>query len=159
MRLFEEPFAPRGCDSEETVHSFFSRRLGAEVADHFVEPFIGGIFAGSSRSLAVSAAFPTLDRWEKEYGSLFRGATAKIWTRRRTGPRPPRGLLSFREGLQTLPRAIASGLGRSLELSTPVQALEPRPTGGWTITTRKAYSFSLSAGATSTKKFGDIRSG
>jgi len=71
VRLFKEPFAPRGCDPEETVHSFFSRRLGAEVADHFVEPFIGGIFAGSSRSLAVSAAFPTLDRWEKDRGSLF----------------------------------------------------------------------------------------
>jgi hypothetical protein len=28
--------------------------------------------------------------------------------------------------------------------------------GGWRITTRKAYSFSLSAGATSTKRFGDI---
>ena len=34
--------------------------------------------------------------------------------------------------------------------------IRQKPQGGWNITTRKAYSFSLSAGATSTKKFGDI---
>ena len=133
LRLLAEPFARKGSDPEETVHSFFSRRVGSEVADHFVEPFIGGIFAGSSRSLAVSAAFPTLDRWEKDHGSLFRGVLAHLRARRTGGPRPPRGLLSFREGLQTLPEAIASGLGRSLELSTPVQTLSPRPAGGWTV--------------------------
>ena len=138
LRLLGEPFARRGSEPEESVHSFFSRRVGVEVADRIVEPFVGGIFAGSSRALAVSAAFPTLDRWEREHGSLLRGAFSQLRARGAVASRPPRGLLSFKEGLQTLPAAIAAGLGGSLELSTPVERLEPRPSGGWTVTTAGA---------------------
>lgn len=136
-RILEEPFVRAGSDPEESVHSFFSRRLGLEVADRIVEPFVGGIFAGSARKLAVSAAFPALDRWEKERGSLFRGVLTRR-ARRAAGARPPRGLLSFREGLQRLPEAIASDLGGSLELSTAVETLDPRAGGGWAIRTSGA---------------------
>ena len=134
-KLLLEPFARKGGDPDESVHSFFSRRLGPEVAERFIEPFIGGIFAGSSKTLAVSAAFPTLDRWEKEHGSLLIGAIAQARARPRNAPRAPRGLLSFREGLQMLPEAIAAGLRGSLELSTSVQDLRPGSGGGWTLTT------------------------
>ena len=134
LRLFAEPFVAKGTDPEESVHAFFARRLGPEIAERFLEPFVGGIFAGSARDLVLSAVFPTLDRWEKEKGSLFRGALADR-RRPRTGAPAPRGLLSFREGLQALPRALASRLGKRLEASTPVQSLRPVPGGGWAFTT------------------------
>jgi protoporphyrinogen/coproporphyrinogen III oxidase len=136
-RILGEPFVRAGSDPEESVHSFFSRRLGPEVADRIVEPFVGGVFAGSSRKLAVSAAFPALARWEKERGSLFRGVLAQLRARRAARSRPPRGLLSFREGLQRLPEAIASHLGARLEPSTPVETLNPRAGGGWAIKTSR----------------------
>ncbi len=134
LRLLAEPFVGRRGGPEESVHAFFARRLGPEVADRFIEPFVGGIFAGSSRDLAVSAAFPSLARWDREHGGLLRGAFAE----RGKTPRDrsiPRGLLSFREGLEALPRLIASGLGERLRVSTRVEELRQAPDGGWTLAT------------------------
>lgn len=136
LRLLAEPFARRGGDAEESVHAFFARRLGTEVADRFIEPFVGGIFAGSSRALSIAAAFPSLARWDRDHGSLLRGALAE----RKKTPRDrsvPRGLLSFRGGLETLPKAIASGLGRRLELETPVESVTPLPRGRWKLSTAR----------------------
>ena len=134
LRLLAEPFVGRRGEPEESVHAFFVRRLGHEVADRFIEPFVGGIFAGSSRDLAVSAAFPSLARWDREHGGILRGAFAE----RGKTPRDrtiPRGLLSFREGLETLPRAIASSLGDRLRVSTRVEELRHESDGNWTLAT------------------------
>ena len=136
IRLLGEPFAGRGAGAEESVHAFFTRRLGREVADRFIEPFVGGIFAGSSEALSVSAAFPSLARWDRENGSLLLGAIAE----RRKAPRDrsiPRGLLSFRGGLQTLPKALASSLGRRLEMGERVETVTPLPGGRWKLATSR----------------------
>jgi oxygen-dependent protoporphyrinogen oxidase len=136
LRLLAEPFARRGGDSEESVHAFFSRRLGAEVADRFIEPFVGGIFAGSSRALSIAAAFPSLARWDLDHGSLLRGALAE----RKKMPRDrsvPRGLLSFRGGLETLPRALAASLGSRLQTETRVETVAPLRGGRWKLSTSR----------------------
>ena len=135
LRLLAEPFVAKGTDAEESVYSFFARRLGPEIAERFIEPFVGGVFAGFARDLVLSAAFPALDRWEKEKGSLLRGAIAERRRTRADGPAPPRGLLSFREGLQALARALAARLGKRLETATSVRGLRPIPGGGWEFTT------------------------
>jgi oxygen-dependent protoporphyrinogen oxidase len=133
LRLLSEPFRRRGAGAEESVRDFTARRLGAEVADRMIEPFVGGIFAGSGRELEVSAAFPSLARWDRERGSLVLGAIGD-GRRRPPGPRPPRGLLSFREGLEALPRALAAELGDALRLGSPIRRLTPSA-GGWTVET------------------------
>ncbi len=134
LRLLAEPFVAKGMDAEESVYSFFARRLGPEVAERFIEPFVGGVFAGLARDLVLSAAFPALDRWEKEKGSLLRGAIAERREKRMDATAPP-GLLSFREGLQALPRALAARLGKRLETATRVRGLRPIPGRGWEFTT------------------------
>jgi oxygen-dependent protoporphyrinogen oxidase len=136
LRLLAEPFASRGGDSEESVHAFFARRLGPEVADRFIEPFVGGIFAGSSRALSIAAAFPSLARWDRDHGGLLRGALAE----RKKSPRDrsvPRGLLSFRGGLEKLPRALAASLGSRLATETRVETVEPLGGGRWKLATSR----------------------
>ncbi len=131
LRLLTEPLRRRGTDPEESVAEFFGRRLGPEVADRIVEPFVGGIFAGSGARLSVSAAFPVLRRWEREHGSLLRGAFAS----RRAGPAGPpmpRGLVSFRDGLEALPRALAARLGSVLRPATSASGVAPEA-GGWIV--------------------------
>jgi protoporphyrinogen/coproporphyrinogen III oxidase len=127
LRLLAEPFRRQEAGPEESVHAFFARRLGEEVADRFIEPFVGGIFAGSSKSLSIAAAFPSLARWDRDHGSIIRGAIAERKKAPKTPPaeKPPRGLLSFREGLETLPRALAVDLGDKLETATRVESLAP----------------------------------
>jgi protoporphyrinogen/coproporphyrinogen III oxidase len=136
LRLLAEPFARRGDPSGETVREFFTRRLGREVADRLVEPFVSGIWAASSDRLSLEGAFPALARWEAERGSLTRGALAA----RRNAPREPaarkRGLLSFRAGLERLPRRLAEDLGGKAHLGAAVESLR-RSGHGWKLSTAR----------------------
>src|SRR5262249_37875816 len=122
LRLLLEPFVRRGPPGE-SVHAFFERRLGPEVARHLVDPFVSGIFAGASAELVASEAFPTLAQMEARHGSLLLGL---IRQRRSTAAPPvavPRGLLSFRQGLRTLPDALARELGSRCRLNEPVKEI------------------------------------
>lgn len=133
LRLLMEPFQRRGSSADESVRDFFARRLGPEVADRFVEPFVAGVFAGSASRLSLAAAFPTLARWEREHGSLLKGAIASR-KGRPAGPPTPKGLISFREGLETLPRTMAARLGAVFRPATAVSAVAPDG-AGWIVRT------------------------
>ncbi|MEO8349617.1 MAG: protoporphyrinogen oxidase, partial [Acidobacteriota bacterium] len=125
LRLLQEPFVPRGDPSGESVHAFFARRVGAEVADRFVEPFVSGIWAGRADALSAAHAFPALASLETEFGSLTRGGLATL--RRRTPSRGGRrGLLSFRSGLEALPRRLAEELGPRVRFGTRVDSVRRR---------------------------------
>src|SRR5262249_21669788 len=134
LRLLGEPFVRRGPGGSESVRSFFARRLGSEVAERFVEPFVSGIYAGDAARLSIAECFPRLERWEKEHGSLLLGAIAG----RKTAPptAPVRGLLTFRRGLETLPMGMADRLKDHIRLRTRVESLA-RSRDGWTIQTAR----------------------
>jgi oxygen-dependent protoporphyrinogen oxidase len=134
LRLFAEPFVRRRGPEDESVRDFFTRRLGREVAERFVEPFISGIFAGDAGELTAGAAFPSLKEMDTRYGSLLRGAIRSRKGKPRPAVKPPRGLLSFRQGLATLPRTIAGGLGSRLKLGSPVRAVQMAGSG-WRVST------------------------
>lgn len=136
LRLLAEPFVHRrgAGDSEETVGAFFTRRVGAQVAGRFVAPFVSGIFAGDPGRLSAEAAFPSLVRGEREHGSLLRWAISLSFRRAKSGPPGPRGLLSFREGLETLPRALAAFLGDRVETGVEVRSVRLE-NGRWSIET------------------------
>jgi protoporphyrinogen/coproporphyrinogen III oxidase len=135
-RLLAEPFVPKGDPSGESVRDFFTRRLGPEVAERLVEPFVAGIWAGRSDRLSVADAFPLLARWESESGGLTRGAFAALRNRRRGGPPAKRGLLSFREGLETLPRRLLAELGDRARLATRVESIR-RESDRWILATAR----------------------
>ena len=128
LRLFAEPLVPRGEPFRETVREFFTRRLGPEVA----EPFVSGVWAGRSDRMSLAEAFPPLARWESESGSITRGALAGL--RRKPKPKrsAPRGLLSFRRGLETLPRRLAANLGERARFGARVESVR-REDGVWKL--------------------------
>lgn len=128
LRVLAEPFIRRlPLDSDENLLSFTTRRLGAEVAERLVAPYVSGVWAGNPEQMSTMSSFPRLFRWEARHGSLLRGALAE--RRRKNGksqaPAVPKGLLSFYDGLETLPRAIAQALGSDLQLSTTVDEVYP----------------------------------
>jgi oxygen-dependent protoporphyrinogen oxidase len=111
-RIAAEPWIRRREESgEESVWGFARRRLGPQAADRLVAPMVLGVFAGDAKKLSLGAAFPRLAELEAEHGSLIRGMIA----RKRQGaggggPAGPAGhLTSFRDGLESLPRALAKG--------------------------------------------------
>jgi oxygen-dependent protoporphyrinogen oxidase len=124
LRIAAEPFRRDVPPAAESAHDFFARRLGPEVAERIVAPFVSGIFAGDSRELSARDAFPAPYRWERDGGSLLLGAIREARGNRNRGPRV-HGLLSFREGLAALPRAMARALGGVFRPATPVERIGP----------------------------------
>ena len=105
-------------DNEETVHEFVSRRFGREFADKVMEPLVAGLFAGDSRRLSVAAVFPKLVEFEQHYGSVTRAVINA-----RHGKQPGKRLFSWREGISTLPRALAASLGSRIKTAITVKRL------------------------------------
>jgi oxygen-dependent protoporphyrinogen oxidase len=121
LRVLAEPFVRRGDPTGETVAGFVSRRLGGEALERLVAPFLVGVYAGDETRLGAEAVFPPLVAFERERGSIVRGALAAAFDRAR--PRGLRGSWSTAEGLGGLARSLAAGLGERLVLRTRVAAL------------------------------------
>jgi len=108
LKLLCEPLRnsqPPG--SDESVAAFVRRKFGADLLDNLVGPFVSGVHAGDPERLSLRSAFPSVHQWEKEYGSVLRGAMKSRPAK--DAPRP--ALCSFRDGAETLVRALAEALG------------------------------------------------
>ncbi len=126
LRILAEPWIPpRLGEGDESVESFAERRMGGEAARVLMSAVMGGIFAGDSRKLSITSAFPQMRRMETEHGSLVRAALALMKSRRSAPPRPgPRGaMLCFRSGMERWATALAARLGDSLETGRAVKSL------------------------------------
>lgn len=141
LRLLREPFvvpmararelpAEAGTTNtfaEESIASFVRRRLGDEILENLVAPFLSGVYAGSPEQLSVQACFPKLAEFEDEAGSILRGALRA--QRRAQRPKSQRSLrpfrlCSFRRGLQTLPQTLARELGESLLTGARITSIQ-----------------------------------
>lgn len=158
VRLVTEAFRrTRPPEHEETLAALIRRKFGDEVLDYLVDPVVSAVFAGEPEEMGVESAFPFLSSWEREHGSLFRGAL-KAW-RGGNGSRssrdgteeaaangvtdpavtdslPPLG--TFRKGMGVLPQRLAEAMGDSLALSKKAVGIEAaegavRRKGGWKI--------------------------
>ena len=135
LRLLGEPFIRRSSieDGEESIAAFTRRRLGKEVVDTAVNPFIAGIYAGNPEALSVRYALPRLYDLEQEHSSLIKGA----WKRRRNGAGFKPRTVSFRNGMATLPRRLGEKLNNALSLNVSIESIR-RHEGQWQIHWRSA---------------------
>lgn len=113
LRLLREPWIRRAPEEvEESIGQFVRRRLGGAFLDYAVGPFVSGVYAGDPELLSVRWAVRRIYALERDHGSLIRGALARLRQGRRSGPAPGGAMISFREGLETLPRRLAAEIGR-----------------------------------------------
>jgi oxygen-dependent protoporphyrinogen oxidase len=122
-KIASEPFRKtRPPSEEESVADFVRRKFGHEILEYLVAPFVSGVYAGDPEKLSLRAAFPTLQEWEREYGSVFRGAMKSRASKDKPAGPPP--LCSFRHGVATLARALGERLGGNLHLGAQVLAVQ-----------------------------------
>lgn len=124
-KVVSEPFRKTTPPSEEeSVAKFVRRKFGHEILEYLVSPFVSGVYAGDPEKLSLRAAFPTLEEWEREYGSILRGAmksrSAEPQQKKAAGTPP---LCSFRQGVSTLARAFGARLGDRLLLGSCAEAV------------------------------------
>ncbi len=128
-RLLLEPVIPRGGSEDETVQAFVERRIGRGAAEVLLDPVIAGIFGGDPRSIEASTALSKPWRWERESGSLLRGAL------RAPKASEPKGSFTFPNGLQELVDTLVATAGADLVVGDPVERVE-RAGRGFTVHTR-----------------------
>jgi oxygen-dependent protoporphyrinogen oxidase len=103
LRMAMEVATPVRRDGvDESIASFFRRRLGAEALERIGEPLLAGIHAGDAERLSMRATFPTLLDMESKYGSLIRA----MWGAPRSAGAGRPGFYSLRDGLRELVDAL-----------------------------------------------------
>jgi oxygen-dependent protoporphyrinogen oxidase len=107
----------------ELVRSHFSQTL----VDYAVDPLIAGIYAGDPEKLSVKHAFPSLWEAERAHGSLIRGMISAGKARKARGEAAgPAPIVSFEDGLQTLPDTLVARLPpRTITLNAAVETIIP----------------------------------
>lgn len=125
LRVLGDLFAPRGTDDDESVLTFFARRIGREAAREFLDPFVSGIYAGDPSRLVMRHAMPAIFQMEREHGGIVRGFIAKAKARRREGgpPRTKSRLVSWPLGIGQLFSILSEPLGPSLMTSTRIEEI------------------------------------
>lgn len=132
LRLLAEPLVSPREDADaldESLYNFASRRLGEEIVDYALDPFLAGTYAGKPEQLSSRHALKRLREFEEMSGSIFRGAFTSIREAKRARaqsnePPPPRAtLISFDNGVQTLTDALTDALGASVQRDARVEAL------------------------------------
>ncbi|NGP89256.1 protoporphyrinogen oxidase [Fodinibius halophilus] len=131
LRLLKEPFIEAPTKEDDSIANFIERRLGKQPLDYGVNPFVSGIFAGDPRQLSVKHTFSSLWEMEQEHGSLVKG----MFKKDRSNNTPEKALLSFDEGNQVLPKALASKLPETVQTSTTVTSVIPKD-DSWQVKTQ-----------------------
>lgn len=107
LSVLKEPFISKTDDQDETVAQFAERRIGKEMLDYALNPFIAGIYANRPEKLSLRHTFPRMHELEQSYGSLIWGAFA---SKNHNNDRISRELISFDNGLHQLTEGITSHL-------------------------------------------------
>jgi oxygen-dependent protoporphyrinogen oxidase len=135
LRLALEPFtsAPR---DEESVAGLFTRKIGREAYENLVGPLYGGLYASDPEDMVVGLSLRHVLR---EFG-LSRSFLLPLL--RRGGTISPPDACSFREGMQTLPDALARRHHQRIRYGAPVREVRRTGSGFAVITEAEELSAS-----------------
>lgn len=103
-------------EADESVAAFVRRKFTVQLLERLVGPFVSGVYAGDPEKLSLRSAFPQAYEAEKAAGSIVRGMVRL--GKNKKGPRRRATLNAFREGNETLVRALANLLGARLLTKT-----------------------------------------
>lgn len=116
LALVREPFCSKSTSDDESVASFFYRRIGRSATDTFVSALCAGIYASCPEELSMRSCFGGLWDKEQQYGSLIKAGLFSKKT-------PQIHSFSFREGIGVLPATLARGLKATILLNKQVQSV------------------------------------
>jgi protoporphyrinogen/coproporphyrinogen III oxidase len=132
-------------NQEENLAEFVERKFGSDLLDNLVDPIISTVFFADSHKMGMESALPALVEWERNQGSLVRGAILARNARRKersthnsssrldpiagrqtfrvTDALPSLG--SFRSGMETLPGKLSEELKLAIRYRATIASVEP----------------------------------
>jgi protoporphyrinogen/coproporphyrinogen III oxidase len=127
LRMALEPLTA-GPSDDETVADFFIRKIGREAYESLVGPLYGGLYASDPKEMIIGLSLRHVLR---EFGV---GRSLLLPLLRRGGSIVPPDACSFRDGMETLPRAMYERHRGSIRLGTPTRSVA-RNGKGYVVTT------------------------
>lgn len=136
LRLLAEPFIFSSSRDDETVSEFITRRLGHEILEKAMEPFVAGTLAADADQASAAAILPRLVALEQRYGSITAGVLINRVLRRRIASTTD--TFSFNGGMGTLVETLAKTPGINLRSGHCAEELA-RDGNGWQATATAPY--------------------
>ena len=130
---------PSDRDGDVSVASYVTGRLGQEVVDRLVDPFLAGVFAGRAEELSFEATLTPLAMASRKHASLAEAARSVMPPPLQPGEAPPPlGIATITGGLGSLPGVLAEAVladspGATVRTGATVSGLE-RTEHGWRLT-------------------------
>ncbi len=130
LRLLSGILIPPRAEDGESVAHFIRRRLGREVLEKGIDPFVAGTLASDPETAEARCTLPRLTELEQRYGSITMGVLANQVLRRKTAHVSE--TFSFDCGMERLVRTLVQTPGISLR--TDLEAVEIVPERrGWRV--------------------------
>ncbi len=130
-------------DTDESVAAFVRRKFSDQLLDRLVGPFVSGVYAGDPEKLSMRSAFPQLHEAEKAAGSIVRGMLRLAKSKK--GPRERPTLNTFRDGNETLVRALANSLGPAIHTQMCAASIYRQNDGSFHVSLEGSSNDSLVA--------------
>lgn len=132
----KRPAAER--DTDVSVAAFVAERLGQEVVDRLVDPFLNEVCSGRSEELSFEATLAPLANASRTHASLAGAAGSLIPPPPPPGEERPPGIATLAGGLGQLPPVLADAVrasseGSAVRTGAAVSALA-RTGRGWRLT-------------------------
>ncbi|MBU9720710.1 MULTISPECIES: protoporphyrinogen oxidase [Bacillaceae] len=125
---------------DQSLGSFFRRRLGNEVVDNLIDPLLSGIYAGDIDRISLQATFPHFQQIEAKYRSLIVGMKSSIAKRQSGSPQGKKGgkspgmFYSLKNGgLMSLVEAVESHLGDCVKKNTKLISVKMDNSGSYLL--------------------------
>lgn len=126
----------RKSQSDESLESFMTRRLGTQAYQRLVQPLLCGIYAADGSDLSLKATYPELRTLEQNHGSLIRGLQQRHKSLRQQPAAEPKlpPFVTFPGGMSDLINALNNQL-RFTKIRHNCQVQSVRPDGdSWELT-------------------------
>ncbi|WP_128223960.1 protoporphyrinogen oxidase [Halobacteriaceae bacterium SHR40] len=133
LRLLAEPLTRPGME-QETARDLFVRKFGQEAYEKFIGPLYGGIYGSDPAEMPAAYALDSLMEREQEAGSFLQAFRKRVGSGQKSPP------VSFRQGMQQLPNALAEVYSDRIEMETPVIDIAEKD-GGYELTTSNGTEF------------------
>lgn len=141
LRMSLDIVLPRRTSKEdESVKSFFTRRLGSEAFNLLVQPLLSGIYGADPENLSIRATLPHLAEMEEKHGSIIRAIrnAARTDNGSHNGDKSRRynKFISLQNGMKGFVDMLASSLPEGcMRLNKSVRKIE-RSKKGWRVLTK-----------------------
>ncbi|WP_435176744.1 protoporphyrinogen oxidase [Halorussus sp. AFM4] len=115
LRALAEPLTD-SAEEGETVEEYLTRKFGSEVARYYFGPLYGGIYGSHPGEMPVERSLAKALAGAGIEGSVLISVARKVLAGREAPP-----IVSFDDGLQRLPEALAEAHAETVRLETPVR--------------------------------------